>query len=125
MWEFIEIILYVLFVGLTVCPLIAIYWFFNSRAHENYYPKHKTICAAIYIMSFFSAVLMIFQMLRIYMFFIPEKWGSYDENGEFQPYNFGIAILLVLLAFFLIVYLFSKAKKLINENRELKNQRFI
>ena len=121
MWELIEIILYVLFGFLTVCPLIAVYWFFNSRAHENYYPKHKTICTAIYAMSFLSAALMIFQMLETCLLFIPKKWGSYNEEGDFQPYNFGIAVLLVLLAFFLIAHLSNKAKKLINENRELKS----
>ena len=74
---------------------------------------------AIYVLSFFSVSLMIFQGVKTYLFFIPENWGSFDEDGKFLPYKNAIAIILALSVTFFIAHIFNKVEKLKKENKEL------
>ena len=73
----------------------------------------------IYIGAFLSLMLIFSQGIEKLLFFIPDNWGGYDENGEFVTTRSLIAYTLALLASFFFGHVFDKLEILRDENHRL------
>lgn len=72
------------------------------------------------VLAFFMIGIILINGLTPFFAFLPADWGSYDEDGEFEPYKETIPIYLSMgiagLLFYIIYRFFDEKKKNIDKD---------
>ncbi len=75
---------------------------------------------SICIGAFISCLYITYTGIKMFLIFIPGRWGTYDDEGEFVTMRSSIASILAFLTTCFMGHLFGEIERLRRENREIK-----
>ena len=113
---------------LIISFLICLFWLFNLDLREDFFIKHRKVGFIIAVGGFLAIFLMITEGIRSFLGFLPDAWGSYDEEGEFHAVRDSISAFVGLLAAFTLARAyettiqFHDAKQSLESQLELQRQ---
>jgi hypothetical protein len=114
-----ELILLILYIALgawlTISPLVYIYWHFNRDARHQY-EEHVH---AVLLGTLITLTLMIGAVLTQLLVYIPESWGSLNQDGIFVGMRGYMGFALGLLAAIHFMQSMSKKKAVEDKKRAL------
>ena len=100
------------------------YWCYNHDEREKSFQRHYRLTYIIYITA--SITFMAILGIGIYsiLFFIPDSWGFYDDDGEWHPVRLIIATIFSLGVLIFISGLYEKYGKLTKKFKLLEEEFF-
>ena len=113
-----------LFFVIVIPPLsflAYIYWLIDYRARERFISAHPKISAAMAISGLIFLFLLITESMRSLLSFIPEHWGSYNEEGEFETGREVISTLIGIATSLGLAYFYNKLAELQNKVETIRD----
>jgi len=102
---------------LIVSPIIVVRWFFFCPDERLVYSRsHSAIAKGIYIGAFISFVAVVWGGIQNLLFFVPDDWGTFDEDGEFTSVKSMVAGVAALVLGFFIVHVLDRYEKMRSQN---------
>lgn len=107
---------------LIISFLICLFWLFNLDLREDFFIKHRKVGFIIAVGGFLAIFLMITEGIRSFLGFLPDAWGSYDEEGEFHAVRDSISAFVGLLAAFALVRAYETTIQFHDAKQSLESQ---
>jgi L-rhamnose mutarotase len=112
----------ILIIAILVLALfVQIYWFFYPEKRDAFSLKHNKLFIASIFFAFVILTVIFYMGFNELLYFIPERWGSYDEDGEFITRRNEFANLLAICFTGLLTTIVYQHNKLRNQRDFLKD----
>lgn len=110
-WVLIVYGLAIVLIGWLVgAPLMWIWWGINRDAWHRFKKAHAYLVVAVHIGAFLGIFLFLKYAFEGLLVFIPGRWGTWDEDGEFRSIRSTLAVVLAIGGASFLSYVFALPK---------------
>jgi hypothetical protein len=116
------VVLIALFFMSAWAAVVCLYWLWSDYVDERFWSRHERLTMAIGIGGFIFACAVLICGFEGVLFFIPRRWGSFDEHGEWTSTRQGLSSVLGFFSALAVTDMYGKVKNLRRDIQHLKAQ---